>query len=101
SAGVGAAVRVIASGLPAITAMAELPAGGLVALEDASIRLFSNDGLGEITYQGVAGTRVAALAADPRFQETGFVYAAQTRRTPEGEEISVVRHRLLAGVLGE
>lgn len=97
-----AAVIAIGSGLPEITAIAAFPAGsGLLLLEGTSIRMFSDGGVGDLAHQSPAGIGIAALALDPQFEKTGFVYTAEARPGPAGDDVAVVRHRLLAGVLGE
>lgn len=96
------AITEIGSGLPEVTVMAALPAGrGLLVLEAANIRVFSDAGVGDLAHASERGTRIAALAVDPQFEATGLVYVVEARLDPGGEDISVVRHRLLAGVLGE
>jgi hypothetical protein len=98
----GSAVTEVASGLGDITAMAVIPGGGGLLVErGASLRSFSDQGVGAPGYETPAGTRIAALAIDPNFENTGFIYVAEARPARGGDEISVVRHRLLAGLLGE
>lgn len=97
-------VVTVASGLAEITAVIVLPTGGGLLVEaGARVRAFSDQGVADrVALEVPDGTRIAALVADPRFEATGFVFAAEARQTSSGdEEVFVVRHRLLGGVFGE
>jgi len=98
------AVRGIASGLADVTSVAVLPTGGGLLVEaGVRVRAFSDAGVaGLAAFDAPEGTRLAAIAVDPRFETTGFVFVAEARETRDGaEEVFVVRHRLLGGTLGE
>ena len=97
-----ASITEVASGLDDVTAIAVTPIGGGLLVEHGkALRIFSAQGVGAPGYEAPAGTRIAAVAVDPHFERTGVVYLVEARPTRGGDEISVVRHRLLAGVLGE
>lgn len=98
------AAGMVAAGLAEISSVTVLPTGGGLLVESgATVRAFSDQGVeGSVAFQAPGGTRIAAVAADPRFATTGFVFVAEARQTPDGsEEVFVVRHRLLGGALGE
>ena len=75
------AVTEIASGLGDITAMTVMPiGGGLLVEHGASLRTFSDQGVGAPAYQARAGTRIAALSVDPHFATTGRLPRRDTAR---------------------
>jgi hypothetical protein len=97
-----ARIRPIASGLKEITSITGLPReGGVLVEEGARIWTFSDDGLSGLAHEAAPGTRIAAVAVDPRFATTGLLYAVEMQPGLGHDDVFVVRHRLLAGVLGE
>ena len=100
----GAGVEVIATGLQPVTALAVSPAGvGLLVEGGRIVRAFGSSGLQqEPALEMDSDARVEGVALDPTFDRTGRAFLATSRTRRDGtRELTIERHRLLGGILGE
>jgi hypothetical protein len=94
----------LGSGLEAISSLSFDSEGhGFFIEGDSKVRYIGPAGLAaEAALEASPGTRFLSVALDPKFAETGLVYVAAATPARDGQrELQIVRHRLLAGVLGE
>jgi len=97
-------VTALGTVLGAVSALAALPDGRVLVVEDGRrIRLARAGAVDEAPAAQVsqAAARISALALDPRFAATHLVLVGETRTTERGRLLDVVRYRELNGILGE
>ena len=97
-------LQMVATGLRPVTALATSPSGvGLLVEDRHAVRVFGSDGLqAEPALELDEDVRIEDIALDPAFDTNGRAYLAASRTTRDGgREVTIERHRLLGGRLGE
>ena len=99
-----ASIEVVASGLAPVSAIAVSEAGvGLFVEGGHTVRAFDTQGIrAEPALTLDDDVKIQDIALDPAFDQTGRAYLAASRtRRERGREVTIERHRLVGGGLGE
>ena len=99
-----ASIQVVASGLAPVSAIAVSEAGvGLFVEGGHTVRAFDPQGIrAEPALTLDDDVQIRDIALDPAFDRTGRAYLAASRTHRErGREVTIERHRLVGGGLGE
>ena len=86
-----------------VTSLVADDAGGALFIESGSRikKVSRNGGVEEVALDATPGERYLSMTLDPDFSNTGHVFIAVESLAGAAPELSVVRHRLLGGALGE